>query len=77
MSFLCTARNKEVSYHQCINECQYFFKSGCIDKMNEAYNQALDDFREKINNFLNDSAYFYDSVVTDGAIDCVIDELKK
>lgn len=48
MSFLCTARNKEVSYHQCINECQYFFKSGCIDKMNEAYNQALDDFITEI-----------------------------
>lgn len=43
MSFLCMTRNKEVSYHQCINECQYFFKSACIDKMNEAYNQALED----------------------------------
>lgn len=54
--------------HECIRNCSAF---------DDGYNQALDDFREKINNFLNDSAYFYDSVVTDGAIDCVIDELKK
>lgn len=44
---------------------------------NEIYNKALDDFRKGINGFLCDSAYFADFVVTDGAIDCVIDELKK
>lgn len=48
MSFLCTIRNKEVSYHQCVNECQYFFKSGCIDKMNEAYNQGKADVIDEI-----------------------------
>lgn len=48
MSFLCTTRDKEVSYHQCMYECQYFFKSACIGKMNESYNQALEDFEMKI-----------------------------
>lgn len=46
MSFLCTTRNKEVSYHQCLNECQYFFKNACIDKMNEAYQQGRAEAEE-------------------------------
>lgn len=41
------------------------------------YNKALDDFRKRINDFLSDSTDFADFVVTDSAIDCVIDELKK
>lgn len=44
---------------------------------NEIYNKALDDFRKRINDFLIDSYYFVDFVVKDGAIDGVIDELKK
>lgn len=44
---------------------------------NNAYNKALDDFRKRINDFLSDSTDFADFVVTDGAIDCVIDELRK
>ena len=46
MSFLCTTINKEVTHQQCLNECQYVFKSSCIDRMNEAYNQALEDFEK-------------------------------
>ncbi len=45
--------------------------------MQQSYNQGLEDFRKRINDFLNDSADFADFVVTDGAIDCVIDELKR
>lgn len=44
---------------------------------NNAYNKALEDFRKRINDFLSDSTDFADFVVTDGAIDCVIDELRK
>lgn len=37
---------------------------------------AIQEFREKINKYLNESTDFADFVVTDGAIDCVIDEMK-
>ena len=43
----------------------------------EIYNQALEDFRKKINDFLSGSDDFADFVVTDSAINYVIDELKK
>ena len=48
MSFLCTTINKEVDYEKCQKQCQYIFKSACIDRMNEAYNQALEDMRKAI-----------------------------
>lgn len=42
-----------------------------------AYNKALDDFRKRINDFLSDGGDCADFVVTDSAIDCVIDELRR
>lgn len=44
--------------------------------MGIAYNQALDDFRAKINCYLAESSDFADFVVTDNDIDIVINELK-
>lgn len=69
MSFLCTTRNKEVSYHQCMNECQYFFKSACIDKMNEAYNQALEDLKFNLEEEKKTYAYNGHSLDTDKWLD--------
>lgn len=50
MSFLCTVINREVDYDSCKNECQYIYKSPCIDKINEGYNQALEDFKKNLIN---------------------------
>lgn len=74
MSFLCTTRNKEVSYYQCINECQYFFKSACIDVMNEAYNQALEDFKKELIKIYN-RRYMHDIYLDD--IDDIVERLGK
>lgn len=57
--------------------CQECCSKALTDYENEIYNKALDDFRREINGFLCDSKSFADFVVTDGAIDCVIDKLKK
>ena len=38
--------------------------------------QTLDEFRKKINKYLNESTDFADFVVTDTAIDYVLDEMK-
>lgn len=38
--------------------------------------EAIDEFRKKINNYLNESTDFADFVVTDSAIDRVLDEMK-
>lgn len=37
---------------------------------------ALEEFRKKINNYLNESSDFADFVVTDNSIDRVLDEMK-
>lgn len=38
--------------------------------------KVLDEFRKRINEYLNESSDFADFVVTDGAIDTVIEQLK-
>lgn len=48
MSFLCNTINKVVDYDKCINECQYIFKSGCVDKIKEGYQQGRADERNRI-----------------------------
>ena len=37
---------------------------------------AIEEFRTKINQYLNESTDFADFVVTDCAIDCVLNEMK-
>lgn len=39
--------------------------------------KVLDEFRKQINEYLNESSDFADFIVTDGAIDIVIEELKE
>lgn len=58
-------------------QCSECHSKELTEYENKIYNQTLDDFRKRINDFLNDSADFADFVVTDGAIDCVIEELRK
>ncbi len=74
MSFLCTTINRKVSHHQCVNECQYFFKSACIDKMNEAYNQALEDMKKELIKIYN-KRYMHDIYLDD--IDDIVNGLIK
>lgn len=80
MSFLCTTRNKEVTYDECNKKCQYFFKIACIDKMNESYNQALEDFYNGLaNELLWIKERFGDDAYTEAwcSVGCLKDNLKK
>lgn len=43
----------------------------------EIRRQTLDEFREKINDYLVNSYAYGDFVVTDTAIDCVIEQMKE
>ena len=58
MSFLCNTINKVVDYDKCVNECQYIFKSGCVDIIKEGYNQGrvagIKDFADFISDYFDD-----------------------
>ena len=57
------------------NDCAHYEE--CRE---DAYQQgrldALEEFREKINEYLDESTDFADFVVTDSAIDYVLEEMK-
>lgn len=52
------------------------YEKGLAEGEAKGREDALEEFRKKINNYLTESTDFADFVVTDGAIDCVIDEMK-
>lgn len=58
-------------------EQSIWIKKYCIERNKEFYNQALEDFRKKANDFLNESSDFADFVITDNDIDCICNELRK